>query len=306
MKAVVVGARTARQGTGPFIAAALAAQGVEVSAVVGTSDATVSSARNHLRENWQIDCPGYTDLAQALERERPEAVALCSPWRFHAEQLAAIAAAGCHCLVEKPLAWPASEAGADQLIGSFEENGLLLQVVAQWPATLPGFHQLHGEPPRSPASFNMRLSPISIGPDMVTDSAPHFVSMLQALLGPGDCVDISVIAGGDAPGKLDLTCNYRHREGVTRATLQLETCPERPRPAWYSIDGARADREVELPDYRQFLVAGDRRVALPDPLHQVVREFVQELESGVGTDGQALRRSHRNLLQLATALEKSL
>ena len=303
MKAIVIGARTARQGTGPFIAAALAAQGVNVSAVVGTSKETVAAARETLLEDWQIDCAGYTGLEQALVEEQPDAVALCSPWRFHAEQLPAIAKAGCHCLVEKPMAWPANESEFDQLIESFECRDLFLQVVAQWPATLPGFYQLHDKSERTPARFSMRLSPISIGPDMVTDSAPHFVSMLQALLGPGDCENVRLTSDSEIPSRMDVHCDYRHLQGVTQATLHLETCEQRPRPAWYSIDTKRADREVSLPDYQQFLVSGEQRVALPDPIHQVVADFTNSIAEDAATEGELLRRSHRNLLQLASVMD---
>ena len=45
VKVVVVGARSARQGRGPFIASAFKTLGAEVCGVVGTSDATVAEAR---------------------------------------------------------------------------------------------------------------------------------------------------------------------------------------------------------------------------------------------------------------------
>jgi len=303
MRVIVVGARTVRQGTGPFIAAALTAQGVEVCAVVGTSTETVASACQRLKDDWQINCKGYTDLEDALGREKPDAVALCSPWRFHAQQLPTIAMHGCHCLVEKPLAWPATESRVDNLISAFEQRGLVLEVVAQWPWTLPAFQQLHGQHRKPTKSFSMRLSPISIGPDMVTDAAPHFVSMLQALAGSGDLENIQVIKHGAAARGMDIVCSYRHGAGVTSAALHLKVCEERPRPAWYSIDGKRADREVILPAYRQFLIAGRRRVELPDPIHQVVRSFIEKVDRGDTTGGEVLRRAHRNLQQLAATQE---
>ncbi len=139
-----------------------------------------------------IHCEGYTDLRRAMEIEKPDVVALCSPYRFHAEQLMAIAEANCNCLVEKPLAWPADDSAVFSILQAFESRGLLLEMVAQWPQTLLGFTEIHGPIPETISHFAMRLSPISIGRDMVPDSAPHFISMLQALLGPGDFHDIKV------------------------------------------------------------------------------------------------------------------
>jgi predicted dehydrogenase len=216
-----------------------------------------------------------------------------------------VAAAGCHCLVEKPLAWPATKAQVDQLVGAFEQRQLLLQLVTQWPTTLPAFSELHGAIPATVDQFAMRLSPISIGPTMVTDSAPHFISMLQALLGPGDCENSSVtfLTNVDEhhSDSMELTCDYHHSKGICRGRLLLQTCQQQPRPAWYQINEQRADRQVELPAYRQYLTALDRRVALSDPMHLVAAEFVRRLENGEETDSELLRAGHRNLRQLAAA-----
>ena len=300
MKVLVVGARSPRQGTGPFIAGALRAAGAEIAAVVGTTEATVAEATANLEREQAIRCRGYTDLEKALDRERPAAVALCSPWRVHREQLPAIARAGCHCLAEKPLVWPATQAQFDTLADSFVERGLLLQVVAQWPATLAVFEQLHGPLPASIRQFSMRLSPISIGPDMITDAAPHFISMLQALLGPGECTEpaLELSRQGDAE-YLRLACGYRHRAGQASAQLELRTCPQRPRPAWYQVNDLRVDREVELPHYQQYLRHGQRRRALPDPMRQVADRFVAAVGAGKVADRALLDGGHANLLRLA-------
>ncbi len=306
VRALVVGARRARQGTGPFLAAALLEAGADVCAIVGTSDASVDAAKAELSQRLHIDCNGYTDLPAALATEQPTAVALCSPWRFHEAQLEHVAAAGCHCLVEKPLAWPADMATVDTLIGHFEASGRVLQMVTQWPLTLPAFHQLHATPAEGVNTFAMGLSPISIGADMITDAAPHFISMLQALLGPGSFTRVEVdIGDGPRPDHLTLDCTYGHATGNCHSTLSLVTCPEPPRPAWYEINGRRADREIALPDYQQFLVANARRVALPDPLEGVARGFIAAIGTG-RSNGDSLRNAHQNLLQLAKALPNSL
>jgi Oxidoreductase family, NAD-binding Rossmann fold len=306
---IVVGARTARQGTGPFIAAAFARLGAEVCALVGTRPETVEQARSALATRYQINSRGYTELPDALSSEQPDAVAICSPYRFHAEQLAQIAAAGCHALVEKPLAWPAGEDQVAALVSGFSQRGLLLQLVNQWPQSLAAFTALHGAVPGHISRFTMGLSPISIGASMISDSAPHFIGMLQALLGPGECGDPEVqlsrpeAAGeGQSYQQLILECNYRHSTGVCRAQLQLKTCLERPRPAWYQINDLRVDRKIHLPEYSQQLVSGNRSAALADPMEATVQSFVNDLGKKTPTDDAALVRNHRNLQQLAAAM----
>ena len=299
LSAVVIGARTQRQGTGPFIAAGLDTAGVTVSGIVGTSEASVARAKQQLADNWSLRTEGFTSLRAALEVTGADAVAICSPWQVHQQQLTEVAEASRHCLVEKPLAWPLDEDGADKLISAFERRNLLLQVVNQWPTTLPAFAALHGALVEPVQQFAMRLSPISIGPDMVTDSAPHFVGMLQALAGPGDCADARI--DSLSADELQLACRYQHTGGSIVARLILKTQEQRPRPAWYAVNELRADREVELPDYRQYLVFGDRRVEVPDPMHRVTAQFARSLRAGEKTQGELLRAAHRNLIQLAAA-----
>ena len=306
---VLVGARTVRQGTGPFIAAGLQAAGAEVAAIVGTSEESVREARSALIEQCQIEPRTYTELSRALEAERPDAVVICSPWRWHGQQLAQVARAGSHCLVEKPLVWPASLAEVEVLVAAFEQRGLLLQMVAQWPCTLPSFIALHGPLPQQIDAFQMGLSPISIDRHMITDSAPHFISMLQALLGPGDFEQVQIMRGdqrSDESGEhsasqLALETVYSHPAGRTSCQLHLRTSASRPRPAWYQVNELRVDREVELPEYQQYFSTAGDRVPLPDPIHQVAARFVRDLAGSGATAGEELRAGHRNLLQLAAA-----
>ncbi len=272
--------------------------------IVGTQSSTVATARLELESAQGIRCRGYTDLMRAIEIEKPHVVALCSPYRFHHKQLIAISEANCHCLAEKPLLWPADDQEVLTVLQAFENRGLLLQMVAQWPQTLTGFTQVHGPIPENINQFAMRLSPISIGSDMVPDSAPHFISMLQALLGPGDFHDIEVelqTSKGKQIDRMQLDCSYRHRNGNARAQLQLATCETRPRPAWYEINKLKVDRDVKLPGYRQQLVSDHKRATLDDPLEGVVEQFVKALQNDEKTQVSALRLGQRNLQQLAAA-----
>lgn len=264
----------------------------------------MEEARFALESNQGIQCQGYTNLRQAIEIEKPQVVALCSPYRFHTEQLMAIAEANCHCLVEKPIAWPADDRQVMTILQAFESRGLLLKMVAQWPQTLTGFTQVHGSVPKTISRFAMRLSPISIGRDMVPDSAPHFISMLQALCGPGDFEDIKVnlrTSREEKPDRILADCNYKHQAGTVQAQLRLETCESRPRPAWYQINDLRVDRKVQLPEYRQQLVFNDISATLQDPLESIVKQFLKDLHNAEKIDVSGLRISQRNLEQLADA-----
>ena len=175
------------------------------------------SLLSEVADHYHIDSR-YPDYQALLDREDIDAVLICHSGSHHDSVLAALDK-GKDILVEKPLAWPASEAQIHELLAAFEKRGLLLQMVAQWPGTLPAFQQLHGGLPARIDRFAMRLSPISIGPEMITDSAPHFISLLQALLGAGDFSSVGLLREGER--SLQLESQYRHSTGTAGATLHL-------------------------------------------------------------------------------------
>jgi len=284
--ALLVGARTVRQGTGPFLAAALHDRGVVITGIVGTSAVTIAAAGAALKAKHGISASGYSDLAEAIGAEQPDIVVLSSPWQYHEAQLKLVAAASCHCLVEKPLLWPATPSAAAELIGQFETSGRLLQMVGQWPFALSQFEALYGPLPDQIDTFEMRLS-------------PHFLSLLHALVGPGECREVSIAHSGQ--DRLTVQCRYEHASGTVESVLDLQTVAERPRPAWIAINGQLAERQVQLPDYHQFLVGAGRQAALPDPLAEVATDFLGKLNAGAVTDGPLLNSLHRNLCQLANA-----
>jgi hypothetical protein len=296
---IIAGARSVRQGTGPFLAAAMAHAGARVAGVVGTSEQSARTAQDTLKKDWNLLVNPYESISAAVYEENADVVVVCTPWQFHKEHLLEVAAAGCHCLAEKPLVWPASEQELGELVSAFQQRGLLLQMVAQWPFSLHEFGQLHGPLPSRIDTFTMRLSPISIGPHMIPDAAPHFVSLLQALVGTGDCEDVTLLSRDS--DELTLMCRYHHPGGSVQASLELKTVISRPRPAWIEINGLRAERSVELPEYRQFFTADGRQVELSDPMQAVAENFLTNLGAGKPTDGALLSAGHRNLLQLDQA-----
>jgi len=283
VRAVVIGARRTRQGTGPFVVRALKAAGVEVAGVVASSPESAEKA------------------AADHDAAAPDLVAVCSPVRFHGAHVAAAADAGCHCLCEKPLLWEPG-ASARDLVDRFEDR--LLDVLAQWPSVLPAYLQLYPLAALPPATFAMTLGPITAGAEAVVDSAPHALSLLWAACGPGWVENARAAALPDGAEGLDLGFEYHFGAGTTRARLTLFRTPEPPRPAELSFDGLRARRRVSLPAYRQFLVADDgREVALPDPLALVVADFVRRAGEGARTDRARLVAGQTQLDALVRSCE---
>ncbi len=84
------------------------------------------------RDEWRAreiaglagEAKAYTDLATMLEEERPQAVHILTPPTTHAELAIQAMQAGCHVLVEKPMALSVQE--ADRMIAAAQKYGVKL------------------------------------------------------------------------------------------------------------------------------------------------------------------------------------
>jgi len=303
LRAVVLGARTVRQGLGPWVARTLNELGVDVRGVAGSSPETARDAARGLKERFDIDCRAHASAAEALDAERPDVVVICTPYEVHREHLELAAEAGTHTLCEKPLWWePRASKRVETtgaLVDAFRARGLHLSTLTQWPCTLPAWFELFGDPRPTFERFDMKLGPTRIDELAVVDSAPHALSLLECVLGPGDVEAVRWRADGD---RGELTFAYDHRTGVTRCSLRLERHAKPPRPAGYGFDGHWAEREIEPSTYAMSFVAGDRRIPFPDPLRTRLSEFLASAEAGEPADREALVAAVRNLERLVASV----
>ena len=290
MKAVVIGARRARQGIGAFVAQALIDAGCELVGVVGTSAGTV-------REPAQrFGTRGFVQVSEALDATAPDLVAICSPIEAHREQLEIVARAGCHCLCDKPLWWNEGVENrasfTSELVEAFERSGTHLGLLTQWPHALPAFFQLHPElAAHAVESFAMELGPVRGGAGGVLDSISHPLSMLERLIGIAEVDKVEA--------RLPvLAFTY----GGVPVEVTLTPTPEPPRPAAFAINGRWARRVVE-PGYRLFLEDGGRRVPMQDPMPLRVAEIVNAARAGLAPDRRALLAGMGNLERVLRAVE---
>ena len=275
----LIGARRVRQGLGPFVARHLVALGAEVPCFLGTRPETIAESERALGAR------GYADLAELLAREKPDALAILSPSETHERYLEAALEARVHVLCEKPLLWdgPGLARRAAQLAERFAAAGLLLRESCQWPYTLPAYRALHsGVGPLR--SFAMRLSPAAREPrQMLGDALSHPLSLLQALCGGAvaRADDITVAAH---PGEVDLRFAYRTPTYTVASELWLRSSDRPPREAAYAVNGHWAEREIRPSDYAFRFRDGSREVEVPDPLRELLRDFLEALRTRGGPD----------------------
>ena len=294
----LIGARRVRQGLGPFVARDLASLGADVTCVLGTSPETSEQARRELRAQG-IDVRAYSDPDRLLEAETLDALAILSPPETHEAHLRRALGAGLHAFCEKPLVWggPGPAARAAEIAEAFGARGLRLVENCQWPCTLPAFESLHPGTLGTPLErFEMRLSPASGGEQMLVDSLSHPLSVLQALApDPSAWLEDPGFSNDGGPEALTVRFVYRAGSVAAPAEVRLVRSKRGPREASLAINGRRAERLVRKSDYSMLLAAGDRSVALPDPLRTLLERFVGALEAA-GPDPESWQIAQRMLM----------
>jgi predicted dehydrogenase len=196
IRVAVIGVR----GVGKFHAQWFAKEGCEVVAFVSSSPETIAQNETAIKSvvpNFRGQ--GYCDLREMLEKERPDAVSVCSPHHLHAEHCLEALRHGVHVLCEKPLVW----LGQDKLDESLEqtrkvvneakERGLKFAVNTQYAASVPHLRQIWGEQglPQIPERITLTMEAKmrerdTSGVNLWVDLAPHPLSILLALFPDAD------------------------------------------------------------------------------------------------------------------------
>jgi predicted dehydrogenase len=145
LRAAVIGA----SGIGRHHAKWYHLGGCEVVAFVGTSPESVKRTAETLRTTFGFDGRAYTDVAEMLEKERPDLLSVCSPPALHVEHANAALQAGVHVLCEKPLIWDWDLTGdqmlaeAQSMVALARQKGLHLATNTQYAAGIPGYLALY-------------------------------------------------------------------------------------------------------------------------------------------------------------------
>ncbi len=197
LRAVVIGA----SGMGKHHAKWLHQLGCAVVAFAGTSDESVARTRRVLQDIFPFAGTGYTDVAQMLATEQPDVVAIASPDELHYEHARLALKHGAHVICEKPLVqdWDKSSeqllAEAGELARIAEKAGVVAAVNTQYVAAAEAYRDLAesvgvAELVSQPRSFFMQMESRggAEGTDyeqIWIDLAPHPLSVLRALVGPG-------------------------------------------------------------------------------------------------------------------------
>jgi myo-inositol 2-dehydrogenase / D-chiro-inositol 1-dehydrogenase len=137
----------------------------------------------------EFGVPGYLDVEEMLDRERPDLVAVCLPNEGHFEPTLRIIKAGFPLLVEKPLVFDLAE--ADRLLAEADRRGLFFAINFNHRYAKPV--QLAHDAVRNGALGRLTFATWRFGGEAGTSSHPHAnlietqchgLDMLEHLCGP--------------------------------------------------------------------------------------------------------------------------
>jgi hypothetical protein len=273
----LVGARRAREGTGPWVARFLEEAGARVVAVAGASEAGAAVAARDLMVTLGHPIVAAPSVP-ALLAGSLDALAICAPMPTHLDLVEAAAARGLHVLCEKPVAWGGDGPDLDRLAqaeAALRVRGRVLAANAQWPWTLADFEALApGVCLGGVRDFAMHLAPSRPGLDGLCESLPHPASLLAALGCDGGIGDLMVWMALDGR-RVELSFQALRAGGApVAARVELEVEAGQPRTAWYALDGVRMTRTVTLDPYAIGFGVGDRWRPAVDPMRSCVAAFV--------------------------------
>lgn len=228
LKVAVVGVR----GVGKFHAQWYAKEGCEVVAFVGSSPETLAQNEKALKSvipNFQGR--GYANLCDMLEREKPDAISVCSPHRLHADHCLEALSRGVHVLCEKPLVWFGPDRldealeQAQKVVNLAEERNLRFAVNTQYVAAVPHLLQIWDEKglPKIPEKVMLTMEAKvrdrdTSGVNLWVDLAPHPLSILLALF-PESELDLDSLVFEE--GADSLTAHFTIRHTICHQTHQI-------------------------------------------------------------------------------------
>ena len=309
----VIGARRRRQGLGPFVVRDLVRAGAHVPCFLATSEKTRNETQERLARDQGIAARGYLDLEEMREAEQIDALAILSPAETHETYLEAAYRAGLHVLCEKPFVWQCDDLGVTGagILDAFASRDLLVVENCPWPYTLPCFEALHPEfrssrthqANRAPERFDMFLQPSNGGLQMLCDSFPHAISLLQALI-PDSPLALEAIEyeGNLETGPMTVRFRCISETSPTLVRVELEPTQALPRRAWIAIDGRRAERDVISDSYELSFSDAGRSVPVRDPLSLLVADFIDNLATPNAPRRERLRRTIARRIEMLQAL----
>jgi hypothetical protein len=274
MKVALVGARRNKNGIGHYIGNYFQRNGSPVVSLLGTSVETAALAANELKE-FGINAQPYTNFDKMVAEQCPDAVVIASPSTTHLDYLYKALEAGTHIFCEKPFFVDAKQEAQSVLRDIFtlaNKQRLTIAMNSQWPFALPYYDELCGTVDSNTIKrFDMRLSPLCSGKEMILDSVPHALSVLYCKCGPGAIKEIAI---EPLKERMELYFEYQTKDTTCTVHIRLTQQVVPPRDFSFGFNDRIVHRSLDLESYEISINRAQKILKIADPLDLSVQDFM--------------------------------
>jgi predicted dehydrogenase len=236
-------------------------------------------------------------VEKMLDSERPDIVAVTSPYRLHYYHVLAALNSGAHVVCEKPMYWDEDKdpnvilSRSREMVDQAEISGRLLGVSAQYPAVVPSykaFYEAHRGSWDALETISMEMEVKGRkGPkhfeEIWIDVGPHPLSLVIGFL-PGGEIDFGTAKCRIEERQIVANFDYVVKGRRSRVEIVLRDIDEGKPVRRFGVNGFLVDwagYADEQGIYRASLKHEDEEFHCNDFLHI----FIEEFAKAVGGDG---------------------
>ena len=274
MNIAVIGAGRTNNGIGRYIGKFFQKNNADVTAVLGTTEATTRKAAEALEHDGRAPRT-YTEIDALLSNEPLDIAVIASPAPTHLTYLTACIQAGLHVFCEKPFIDPGITdvpGSLDKIFQDSKRQRLTIAMNSQCPFLHAEYERFCGRLlPQDADHFSISLSPMVEGRDMIPDSVPHALSLIYAALGNGEIVDLRILKEN---GQMAISGIYRAPSTDCNFRIDLNRHRQQPRPFSFGWNHRTIHRRITLEPYAISFQFGDAVRKVADPLELSVQNFL--------------------------------
>ena len=279
MKVSIIGAGRTRNGIGEYIGKYFHQHGVNVTSVLGTTEATSLQASSALRK-YGIEAHPYKDFDAMVSAEKPDLVVIASPSSTHYDYLLKCLDGGLHVFCEKPFIWGDRKDIGKKIGDIFEkarEKRLTIAMNSQWPFSIDDYEEICGKVRvRKRNNFFVRMSPFSPGRVMIPESVPHPLSLLYCRLGAGKIEQLNFEL--EEEGEMNIRFTYLFETRTCDVLIKLVHQKTPPRDFSFGFNEKIVARSLDIDHYDIYFNYGNKKVKIMDPLERSVRNFMEAVK----------------------------
>jgi predicted dehydrogenase len=277
--------------------------GVDVCAVLGSSEETALDAARQLKESFGIEARAFHRQEDLFEETKPGAVSICTPAKYHYDAIVASLDRNIPVFCEKPIFWEEgiNRKDIEEKLGVLEKHTKRKIFVNTCSASFMDCVIDAIGSRKNITSFYFKF--YSQGPhvrsDIGLDLLPHGLSLLLRLFGPQEIKKLT-----ERVDTHNYKCSFSYAE--CDVVFDFQELPGGSKDFIIGIDGRTFTRIQEGfgATYRVYLEDSKtgEKIRCKDPFEVYIRRFIKYCQNGLQKEEDSFEEAAANLRLAAEIL----